>query len=708
MLKKYFKGFDIKYIFIFVSYVMGVMGILRGFTDTYGGTVGNTVPPIILLICFLVFLLSHRTKAYFLHIPVLALLSAVFLYCKQESLIPYVTNIVRGVTELKGLDLYDISYLIIGIGLFAAELIALLAIVTDCTWLYFIIILVFMLITPIIGRGISLLSASLIFLSFTALRIFKKNSAHAIGVCLFSLALICIFFAISQSAVKKGEEHLYDIADNAEDIITDNANSLIFNRLSDYDSGVVNRGNNHQSGKNVMELWVSEKPNEDMYLRGFTGGEYTGGEWKYADEARFFDRISSERGWSRWGNIVDVTYKEIYYNANSASNPSSKVIGRRVTINPLNGNIKSRYYPYVERWERLTRKTNIAYVYSYYELSELNIIKENLIGQTRRIYDDMQKNYEPYIYETYLSFPKNGQERLKALCDDIKAKGLEEKIKYIQNTLAQNAKYTLKPGMAPIDKDIVDYFLFENKRGYCVHFASAATLMFRMMGVPARYVTGYKVNKGLFYPQEDGTYYAVISDKYAHAWPEIYVKDKGWIPIEVTPSPVSTAAYEENNKEQIAMPTTLPLEDTSESNTEEAAGTVKTGSEGIGVPAAAIAVLAALFVAARRAFLLGRIKDHSTRRLFLDITAMLSLCGSELTGLEKDIAQRLHASVPVIEERDWEKLMDTVYGEAYGNSIADEKEKKFVYDIYCKASKHIYAKVGIIKKIYMKLIRVWL
>jgi hypothetical protein len=41
--------------------------------------------------------------------------------------------------------------------------------------------------------------------------------------------------------------------------------------------------------------------------------------------------------------------------------------------------------------------------------------------------------------------------------------------------------------------DFVPWFLTESDRGYCVHFASAAVLLLRCLGVPARYVTGYLV-----------------------------------------------------------------------------------------------------------------------------------------------------------------------------------------------------------------------
>ena len=64
-------------------------------------------------------------------------------------------------------------------------------------------------------------------------------------------------------------------------------------------------------------------------------------------------------------------------------------------------------------------------------------------------------------------------------------------IEKIQVYLRENYIYTLAPGNTPRGYDPIDYFLDDNKKGYCVYFASSAALMLKHMGVPARYVEGY-------------------------------------------------------------------------------------------------------------------------------------------------------------------------------------------------------------------------
>lgn len=109
---------------------------------------------------------------------------------------------------------------------------------------------------------------------------------------------------------------------------------------------------------------------------------------------------------------------------------------------------------------------------------------------------------------------------------------LNEKINAVTAYLNKTASYTLKPGKTPSSYNFVDYFLFKNRQGYCVHFATAATLMFRALGVPARYVTGFVASEEN-YDASKG--YISVTDENAHAWVEVYCDGFGWIPVDVTP-----------------------------------------------------------------------------------------------------------------------------------------------------------------------------
>ena len=114
------------------------------------------------------------------------------------------------------------------------------------------------------------------------------------------------------------------------------------------------------------------------------------------------------------------------------------------------------------------------------------------------------------------------------------------KCRFIENYLRQytynldavgghdpDSDLTTAEGMA----DIADRFLFETEEGYCVHYASSMVMLLRLSGIPARVVVGYRYE----FPFEEQETYEV-SSSCAHAWPEAYIKNVGWVPFEPTAS----------------------------------------------------------------------------------------------------------------------------------------------------------------------------
>lgn len=91
--------------------------------------------------------------------------------------------------------------------------------------------------------------------------------------------------------------------------------------------------------------------------------------------------------------------------------------------------------------------------------------------------------------------------------------------------------YTLDVPTPPKDRELVSWFLFDLRQGYCDYFASAMVVLARLNGVPARLAVGYA--SGAYDPQE-GRY--VVTEMDAHSWPELYFPGLGWIPFEPTPA----------------------------------------------------------------------------------------------------------------------------------------------------------------------------
>ena len=134
-------------------------------------------------------------------------------------------------------------------------------------------------------------------------------------------------------------------------------------------------------------------------------------------------------------------------------------------------------------------------------------------------------------YARYLQLPKELPERVSKLAGEItsSADNDYDRAKAIESYLSKNYKYTLEPGNIPQNRDFVDYFLFDSKQGYCTYYASAMTVLVRSIGIPARYVEGYKLPSK---PVSGNSY--EVTNKEAHAWVEVYFEGFGWIPFEPT------------------------------------------------------------------------------------------------------------------------------------------------------------------------------
>ena len=87
--------------------------------------------------------------------------------------------------------------------------------------------------------------------------------------------------------------------------------------------------------------------------------------------------------------------------------------------------------------------------------------------------------------------------------------------------------YTLTPPR--LERDSVDDFLFNTRRGFCGHFASAFTSMMRAAGLPARVVAGYQ---GGDWNPVGG--YLIVRQSHAHAWSEVWLAGRGWTRVDPT------------------------------------------------------------------------------------------------------------------------------------------------------------------------------
>ena len=116
---------------------------------------------------------------------------------------------------------------------------------------------------------------------------------------------------------------------------------------------------------------------------------------------------------------------------------------------------------------------------------------------------------------------------------------------------SENFSYTLEPPL--LGENPVDEFLFKTRTGFCEHFASAFAVLMRGAGIPARIVTGYQ---GGDLNQFGG--YLIVRQAEAHAWAEIWIRERGWIRIDPT-SVVSPLRVDSGISAAVPRTDPLPL-----------------------------------------------------------------------------------------------------------------------------------------------------
>jgi transglutaminase-like putative cysteine protease len=140
-------------------------------------------------------------------------------------------------------------------------------------------------------------------------------------------------------------------------------------------------------------------------------------------------------------------------------------------------------------------------------------------------------DYPEEIRRDYLQLPESFPSRVRLLSQRLAGSAGDpyHKALRIQDYLRENFPYDLGAEPAPGQRDVVDYFLFDDQRGFCSHYATAMAVMLRAVGVPARVVTGYAMGE---YIRERNAYRVALSA--SHAWVEVYFPGYGWIEFEPT------------------------------------------------------------------------------------------------------------------------------------------------------------------------------
>jgi transglutaminase-like putative cysteine protease len=149
-------------------------------------------------------------------------------------------------------------------------------------------------------------------------------------------------------------------------------------------------------------------------------------------------------------------------------------------------------------------------------------------------------NYPQWILDHYLKLPPDITSRTRRLAQDLSG-GLTNPYDIAEAVTNYLRTYTYSETIAqpPSNQELMDWWLFDYKKGFCQYYSTAEVVLLRSLGIPARMAVGFA--QGVVQPgaQSQGqetsiTYLARQRD--SHAWPEVYFPGIGWVEFEPTTS----------------------------------------------------------------------------------------------------------------------------------------------------------------------------
>ena len=370
------------------------------------------------------------------------------------------------------------------------------------------------------------------------------------------LAVLAFFLVPGKpQAVPQLEKISTDIRQFIEDYLLFNEFRTSFNLASEGYQPLDERlgGPAEPEKHTVMEVTASRT----LLLKGKAYNEYTGLNW--------FDTLSSRR--YLYASPRFTALREELFDLNRPV-IAGDLQPETVRVRLLNDGTTTLFVPGHTRTLQMESERMVLYY---------NLASELFITRNLQAGDSYTVTYLPYIAgsrataamveacaaqadahyseieENYLKLPRHIQQEIF----DIAAKAAGsaatpyEKALNIMRYLRKNYKYNLNVKEPPEGVDFVAWFLIGEKEGYCTYFATAMTVLCRIAGIPARYVTGY-----IAAPDQTGI--AVVTGQQAHAWTEIYLNGFGWLALDATPRTDGDSGGDDSSDPPANGPTPTP------------------------------------------------------------------------------------------------------------------------------------------------------
>lgn len=636
------------------------------------------------------------------------------------------------------INLVDITHIILVCAMFISLIFYMLTFCAGKGWIMVLVSVPFLIMSPIYDIDIELLDLFLLGLFFVGsytvgnvhnpskrkkrkvhrLSASERMSAGGSGAAIL-MALFLVFSILAYTFATPCLDNLYEIPMTVESIVQQTISSVV---NVEPDNGNVNKGNNYSFGQKHLEIVTSQQPKDAVYLKNYTGGYYNNGRWNTVNENSFFSNMQE-------GNYYSMVCNNPYYILQFILDESDVM---DINVHSYKSLMTGTCVPV------LSQKTGSENGYTTYQGYNLSDFLSVLDTVSAGGFDDLLGEYGAYAESTYMYVPEDKIPRIVELCNTsgVRKGNYTAATNFIISTLNEMTTYTTSPGNAPSGVDIAEYFLFDSGKGFCQQYATTAALMYRLLGLPSRYVTGYMVTPSDFHKNSDGTYTAIATDEKAHAWVEVYVDGTGWIPTEVTFSQDeidqggSTAVDDNNPTEEPTSEeaTTEPTENTTEPSdlTEPTTEPNNTNSSDnnnsmsemliqalkivvTAVITVVVIIAVILFFKWRRKGKLASLRRMKPNILLVKMVDMLHLGGylKEYKGTESDFPEKLSELVEELSVSDIAYFVNLANKAAFGNKPIEKDEKRTAYNHYVRSAEFVFGKLNFIKKIYFKYFKVY-
>ena len=291
---------------------------------------------------------------------------------------------------------------------------------------------------------------------------------------------------------------------------------------------VADAGSRTITDRSVLEITASQAGT--YYLRGFSMVRFNGREWRGSSDT--LQLVDEDRA-IEMPALIAGSYKMRY--PDSGPDAASMTIGRTGDSSDI------IYRPYYSVLPSPYRIIGDPYTVEFYHTEDSILGLYELMGASENSLSGFNVLMQPP--STYTQIEDSTAEGLRQIALDA---GIDPNADravvsdMVAEYISSIGRYTLTPYVIPHGEDFALYFLQTSRRGYCIHFATVATLMLRALDIPARFTSGFAITV----PPANVGQTVVVTDRHAHAWVEVYYEDVGWLPLEVTPSSVGSGVPE--------------------------------------------------------------------------------------------------------------------------------------------------------------------